>query len=52
MKSQSKQKLRKAIQQLLNKSKRAEQHGNFSLAHQYADDAYFLSKELEALKGF
>lgn len=52
MKSQSKQKLRKTIQQLLNKAKNAERNGNYSLAHQYSDDAYFLSKELDALKGF
>ena len=52
MKSTSKQKLRKSIQLLLNKAKKAEKVGDYSLAHQYSDDAYFLSKELEALKGF
>jgi len=52
MKSPSKQKLRKIIQQLLNKSKTAEKIGDYSTARQYSDDAYFLSKELEALKGF
>lgn len=48
----SKKKLRKAIQESLNKAKLAEMAGNYKLSVQHAEDAYFLSQELEDLKGF
>ena len=48
----NKKKLRKAIQEALNKAKRAAKEGNYKLSVQHADDAYFLSKELQELKGF
>ena len=48
----SKNKLRKAIQEALNKARRAEQAGNTVLSIQHAEDAHFLSGILEELKGF
>ena len=47
----SKQQLRKAIQHLLNLSMAADRRGDYSLSLQLADDAYFLSLELQDLKG-
>jgi len=47
-----KKKLRKQIQILLDKSNQALQAGNIKLYLMYAEDAHFLSQELEDLKGF
>ena len=48
----SKKKIRDQIQELLDESRKAYQAGNIKLYMQHVDDAYFLSLELKALKGF
>ena len=48
----SKKKIRKAIQEALNKSKRAYLAGDTKMYIQHAEDARFLAQELEELKGF
>ena len=47
----SKKQLRKAIQEALNKSKRAYLAGDVEAYIQHANDAHFLAQELEELKG-